>query len=66
MMIRISGNIWLSRIQPSPKVVRMPRRRARTYAAGSAIAVVTSAVANAIFRLFTALWMSSLSSSAIR
>ena len=30
MMIRISGNIWLIRIQPSPTRVITPLRRAKT------------------------------------
>ena len=54
MMIRISGNIWLTRIQPSPMFERKPRRRARTYAAGSPISVVSSAVNVAILRLLMA------------
>ena len=54
MMIRISGNIWLTRIQPSPMVVRKPRRRARTYAAGRPMIVVRSAVNVATLRLLIA------------
>ena len=54
MMIRISGNIWLSRIQPSPAFEITPRCRASTYAAGSAIAVVMIAVAVATLKLWNA------------
>ncbi len=65
MMIRISGNIWLSRIHPSPRRVMSPRRRASTYAAGSPIIVVTSDVITAILRLFTALRTRSASCRAV-
>ena len=44
MTIRISGNIWLSRIQPRPTLEIRPRCRARTYAAGSPITTVRIAV----------------------
>ena len=51
MMIRISGNIWLIRIQPIPIRVITPLRRASTYAAGRPMIVVSSAVTTATLRL---------------
>ncbi len=55
MMIRISGNIWLSRIQPSPSREMIPGRRASTYAAGRPITVVRIAVSEATLKLLIAL-----------
>ena len=54
MMIRISGNIWLSRIQPRPSFEMSPRWRASTYAAGSPTSVVSSAVSAATLKQFQA------------
>ena len=57
MTIRISGNIWLSRIQPSPTLEIRPRCRARTYAAGSPISTARIALTDETLRLFQAAWM---------
>jgi hypothetical protein len=56
MMIRISGNIWLSRIQPSPSLEIHPFWRASTYAAGSPTTVVRIAVRLATLKLLKAAW----------
>ena len=66
MMIRISGNIWLTRIHPSAIRLRMPGRRAITYAAGKPITIVSTAVAVATLRLFHAACTRPFSVKAIR
>ena len=54
MMIRTTGNTWLTRIQPLATARNLVRNRASAYAAGSATTITSSVVASATSRLLRA------------